>query len=267
MELMTKEILEALPKFGATDDMKEIPIIVKYFTPILSRWYWYVLEGEKQENGDILLFGLVEGLDNGSREYGYFSLSDLESIELPFEFKIERDLYFSNNAINKDGLIIDLDKRNQTQGILIGDQGLELVTVNTIDGKVGLKELYRLLDCEVVEHLSLNDELGMWFDEMGLFKNGNFIQSYTFDGEELSQIPGKILILAEDDRSESIGLTEVQIGYIRNNLSVFGRNVIEHGDEEADPMDLAENFASIVTEELRKIALEDLGISDEDLPF
>lgn len=267
MELMTKEILKALPKLGATSDMEETPIIVKYFTPILSRWYWYVLEGEKQENGDILFFGLVEGLDHGSREYGYFSLSELESIALPFEFKIERDLYFSNSAINKDGLIINLDKRNQIQGILIGDQGLDVVNINTTDGKVSLKEFYRLLDCEVVEHLSLNDELGMWFDEMGLFKNGNFIQSYAFDGEELPQIPGKVLILAEDDMGKSIGLTEVQIEYIRNNLSTFGRNVIDHGDEESNPRDLADTFAAIVTEELRKVISEDLGISDDDLPF
>ena len=265
MKLMTRGILEKLPKFGMTSDIELKPIIVKYFT--LTNWNWYVLEGEKQENGDILFFGLVEGLDHGSREYGYFSLSELESIALPFEFKIERDLYFSNSAINKDGLIINLDKRNQIQGILIGDQGLDVVNINTTDGKVSLKEFYRLLDCEVVEHLSLNDELGMWFDEMGLFKNGNFIQSYTFDSEELSQIPGKILILAENDMGESIGLTEVQISYIRNNLSAFGRNVIEHGDEEADPGNLSGNFASLLTEELRKVTLEDLGLSDDDLPF
>ena len=266
MELMTKEILKALPKLGATSDMEETPIIVKYFTPILSRWYWYVLEGEKQENGDILFYGLLVDFHE-NRKYDYFLLSELESIESPRFCKVERDLFSSDLAINKDGLVIKLDKKTQIQGILIGDQGLEVVNINTTDGKIGLKEFYHLLDCEVVEHLSLNDELGMWFDEMGLFKNGNFIQSYTFDGEELSQIPGKILILAENDMGESIGLTEVQISYIRNNLSAFGRNVIEHGDEEADPGNLSGNFASLLTEELRKVTLEDLGLSDDDLPF
>ena len=66
---------------------------------------------------------------------------------------------------------------------------------------------------------------------------------------------------------KSIGLTEVQIEYIRNNLSTFGRNVIDHGDEESNPRDLADTFAAIVTEELRKVISEDLGISDDDLPF
>lgn len=267
MELMTKEILKALPKLGATSDMEETPIIVKYFTPILSRWYWYVLEGEKQENGDILFFGLVEGLDHGSREYGYFSLSELESIALPFEFKIERDLYFSNSAINKDGLIINLDKRNQIQGILIGDQGLDVVNINTTDGKVSLKEFYRLLDCEVVEHLSLNDELGMWFDEMGLFKNGNFIQSYAFDGEELPQIPGKVLILGVSEEGESIGLTAEQIDYIRNHLSILGRTVIDLGDEDSDPMELAKNFASAYVSDLRTSLSEEFNLSEDEIPF
>ena len=264
MKLMTREILEKLPKFGMTRDMDLKPIIVKYFT--LTNWYWYVLEGEKQQNGDILFYGLLVDFHE-NRKYDYFLLSELESIESPRFFFFFQDSFSSDLAINKDGLVIKLDKKNQIQGILIGDQGLEVVNINTTDGKIGLKEFYHLLDCEVVEHLSLNDELGMWFDEMGLFKNGNFIQSYAFDGEELPQIPGKVLILAEDDMGNSIGLTEVQIGYIHNNLSAFGRNVIDHGDEESNPRDLAETFAAIVTEELRKVTFEDLGISDDDLPF
>ena len=43
--------------------------------------------------------------------------------------------------------------------------------------------------------------------------------------------------------------------------------MIDHGDEESNPRDLAETFAAIVTEELRKVTFEDLGISDDDLPF
>lgn len=40
-------------------------------------------------------------------EYGYFSLKELEGIELPFGLKIERDLYFDGCLVKDLGDIVD----------------------------------------------------------------------------------------------------------------------------------------------------------------
>ena len=49
-------------------------------------------------DGEDLFFGLVEGQ---CREFGYFSLSDLQSYSSPIGLKIERDLYFTPTPIRK----------------------------------------------------------------------------------------------------------------------------------------------------------------------
>ena len=69
---------------------------LKYFTP-WGNWTWYVLEAEKQEDGDFLFFGFVVGHD---AELGYFTLSELTSTKGPFGLKIERDLYFKPTPLD-----------------------------------------------------------------------------------------------------------------------------------------------------------------------
>lgn len=96
MKLMTKDIEKKLPAlyhFESTGT--EAVALVKYFDPSGS-WTWYVAEGQKQEDGDWLFWGAVDGFEF---EYGYFRLSELEHAKdgctglqsLP----IERDLYFT----------------------------------------------------------------------------------------------------------------------------------------------------------------------------
>ena len=100
MQLMTQEIEQRLkdyPLYSQDGKGDEAQVVVKYFNPV-GAGTWYVLEGEKQENGDYLFFGFVELLE---AEYGYFSLSELESIQIPLRMNgeiidtvgIERDLY------------------------------------------------------------------------------------------------------------------------------------------------------------------------------
>ncbi len=90
MKLITKEIEKRLPKLYSQEEVSNPKIIVKFFTP-WSSWSWYAYEGEKQENGDWLFFGMVHGLE---REIGYFSLNELKSLESPMGLKIERDKWF-----------------------------------------------------------------------------------------------------------------------------------------------------------------------------
>lgn len=96
MMMLTKEILNRIPKLGSQDGLGGDAIIhVKFFTP-WSNWTWYALEGEPvfDDDGneiDFMFFGWVEGFE---KEYGNFCLSELESVTGPVGLKIERDRYF-----------------------------------------------------------------------------------------------------------------------------------------------------------------------------
>lgn len=70
---------------------KEKKVIAKFFTP-WTNWTWYATEFD----GNDLFFGLVDGHE---KEWGYFSLRELESVSGPFGLKIERDLYFGQPKI------------------------------------------------------------------------------------------------------------------------------------------------------------------------
>lgn len=99
MKLITKQIENRLAKYPLySQDGKgdNATIVCKFF---LARWTWYVLEAQKQSNGDYYFYGIV---DNGSeREYGYFSLSELESLRVWGCVKVERDMYFDPITIAK----------------------------------------------------------------------------------------------------------------------------------------------------------------------
>jgi hypothetical protein len=90
MELLTQELRAALPPLRSTQSLGiDAPIIVKFFTPT-SNWTWYATEFD----GEDLFFGLVDGFD---KEFGYFSLSELEAVRGPYGVGVERDLYFGTS--------------------------------------------------------------------------------------------------------------------------------------------------------------------------
>ena len=99
MKLLTKAIENKLakrPLYSQDGKGGDAEIIVKFFNPC-GAGTWYVLEGEKQANGDWYFFGLAEigyGL-----EYGYFSLNELKSLRLPSGLTIERDMYFNGMKV------------------------------------------------------------------------------------------------------------------------------------------------------------------------
>lgn len=100
MKLLTKAIEKKLAKYPlySQDGKTEKDVVVKFFNPY-SGWRWYVTEGERQDNGDWTFFGLVEGIET---EWGYFTLSELESIQTPFNLGIERDLHFEGRKISME---------------------------------------------------------------------------------------------------------------------------------------------------------------------
>lgn len=93
MKLLTKEARKALPALYSSDDtpLDDKVVAVKFFTPD-ANWTWYAAEADDQPDGDVLFFGLVDGLE---KEWGYFSLRELETVRGALGLPVERDLYFT----------------------------------------------------------------------------------------------------------------------------------------------------------------------------
>jgi hypothetical protein len=99
--LLTKELERTLPRAKSGAKVA----LVKYFTP-WTHWTWYAAEASAEledgsevalsdpracEREDVIFWGLVYGLE---KEFGYWRLSELESIRGPAGLRIERDLDF-----------------------------------------------------------------------------------------------------------------------------------------------------------------------------
>lgn len=98
MMLMTKELEKKFNNYrlGSQDGlMEEAEVVVKYFNPC-GAGTWLITEGEKQDNGDWLLFGYCYLFE---WEWGYVMLSELESVRLPFGLGIEREIYVTNKKV------------------------------------------------------------------------------------------------------------------------------------------------------------------------
>ena len=92
MDLLTSDIERSLPALYSTECIPAAykTILAKFFNP-MGAGTWYVVEGSKQEDGDWLFFGLVDLLE---KEWGYFTLSELESVDVGCGLGIERDIHF-----------------------------------------------------------------------------------------------------------------------------------------------------------------------------
>ncbi len=96
MKLLTKEILNKIPKLYAQDGKGDDAIVyVKFFHPA-SRWTWYATEFD----GVDTFFGFVVGSDALCDELGYFSLSELKSVNVR-GLGIERDMHFGTKTLRQ----------------------------------------------------------------------------------------------------------------------------------------------------------------------
>ena len=96
-KLLPKEIRDEIPPLYGNEDVDDPIVVCKFFTPD-SNWTWFVLEGEEQEDGDWLFFGLVFGFED---ELGYFTLSELEGAKGPHGMSIERDKRFKPKPLSE----------------------------------------------------------------------------------------------------------------------------------------------------------------------
>ena len=92
MELLPGDVREQLPELYANEELGlAAQALVKFFTPD-SSWTWYASEYDVND----IFFGLVIGF---VAEYGYFSLSELESVRGPLGLPIERDMNFEAKSL------------------------------------------------------------------------------------------------------------------------------------------------------------------------
>lgn len=95
MELLPNEIAASLPPLYSQEGKGEDAVAqVKFFTP-WTGWTWYASEYDPAQR---LFFGIVVGHE---REFGYFSLDEMEAIEGPGGLRIERDLYWSPRPLKE----------------------------------------------------------------------------------------------------------------------------------------------------------------------
>jgi hypothetical protein len=94
MKLLTKKIRATLPKLYAQENAADPVAHVKFFTPD-SSWTWYATEGSP-DGDEFIFFGYVIGVE---AEWGYFALSELESVRGPWGLPVERDRWFTPKPI------------------------------------------------------------------------------------------------------------------------------------------------------------------------
>jgi hypothetical protein len=96
MKIVTEEF-EALFKdypLYSQEDAKDPLVVAKLFDPTGSAT-WYLTEYDPVEK---IAFGYVTGM--AADEFGYTSLTELESIKGPLGIGIEQDLYFKQKRLS-----------------------------------------------------------------------------------------------------------------------------------------------------------------------
>jgi Protein of unknown function (DUF2958) len=88
MILLTPDLRERLLGNGRKRNVDHVPV-VKFFNP-LGAATWLATALEKDGTS---CFGLAD-LGFGFPELGYFSLSEMQALRLPFGLGIERDIHF-----------------------------------------------------------------------------------------------------------------------------------------------------------------------------
>ena len=127
MKLVTKEIEALFKKFGRQEANPDPIVLAHFFNPCGPGNWWATemsylirrtpINGEKEiieieakkMNGeiegvvvDITFYGYVSIHGDFCDEWGYFRLSELQSVKCPpFGLGIERDLYFNPKPISK----------------------------------------------------------------------------------------------------------------------------------------------------------------------
>lgn len=91
MRLMTAELEKRFAQVGSQEEVKDPVIVAKFFNP-MGAGTWYATEYDSENK---MFFGYVSIFGGIEDEWGYFSMTELESYESPYGTGIERDLYWT----------------------------------------------------------------------------------------------------------------------------------------------------------------------------
>lgn len=80
------------PLYSQDGKGEDAVVVCKFF---LQGYTWYVLEAEKADNG-YEFFGIIVGQHT---EYGYFTLSQLESVTGQWGLRVEKDRGFKPTKV------------------------------------------------------------------------------------------------------------------------------------------------------------------------
>lgn len=97
MKLLTDELINRFAKVGRQEEVGDPLVIAKFFNPT-GAGTWYATEFDPQSKN---FFGYVSLFGDWNDEWGYFSLTELESLKGPFGLGIERDIYFKESRISE----------------------------------------------------------------------------------------------------------------------------------------------------------------------
>ncbi len=125
MQLMTKDIEKQFKKIGCQENNPDPTVVVKFFNPCgVATWYatelYFVVEQSDGNGGiktveieaskmngtpgkvvDMNFYGYASLFGDHNDEWGYFALSELQSVQGPFGIGIERDKFFDPKPISK----------------------------------------------------------------------------------------------------------------------------------------------------------------------
>lgn len=94
MKLITPELIERFKEVGEQGENENPLIVAKFFAPVGSAT-WYATEYDAETN---ICYGYVTGLADD--EWGFFSITEMEALKLPFGLGIERDIHFKETPFN-----------------------------------------------------------------------------------------------------------------------------------------------------------------------
>ncbi|EGQ1387219.1 DUF3846 domain-containing protein [Staphylococcus aureus] len=96
-----------------------------------------------------------------------------------------------------------------------------LTTVNAHETVDTLKLFYQIIGCDIVEMVYLDHGITVVVDEEGLLKNPidiNVIKEKK--SKQTMQMTGNMIFIAIDEYGRTVGLSEKQMKYIKNELEI-----------------------------------------------
>ena len=109
MELIPKILEATLPPFLSQETVDDPVAFIKLLDPC-SRYTFFVLEAQREPDGDLRLFGFCRSpLGPDGDEFGSVSLRELETFRGPLGQGIERDLHFTPTPVSP--LMIEVGHR------------------------------------------------------------------------------------------------------------------------------------------------------------